>query len=176
MDGDRRQGSGQGAFRRRVFYIPGYDPIHPRRYRELYRREGAAQAALSGYDLLLKPKKVRGPYGWHVDAQIEGAAVQADIEVLVWSDIVRGSMNQGIAATYLQLLRTAWAYIASGVLFRLTRLRGGPVVAALYPVVLLLGQLALALLPAAVLMGLGAGFGRAGACFSVVWRGWGRRC
>lgn len=21
--------------RRRVFYIPGYDPIHPRRYREL---------------------------------------------------------------------------------------------------------------------------------------------
>lgn len=163
MDGDRRQGSGQGAFRRRVFYIPGYDPIHPRRYRELYRREGAAQAALSGYDLLLKPKKVRGPYGWHVDAQIEGAAVQADIEVLVWSDIVRGSMNQGIAATYLQLLRTAWAYIASGVLFRLTRLRGGPVVAALYPVVLLLGQLALALLPAAVLMGLGGW----------LWPGWG---
>ncbi len=24
---------------RRVFYIPGYDPIHPRRYRELYRKE-----------------------------------------------------------------------------------------------------------------------------------------
>lgn len=163
MDGDRRQGSGQGAFRRRVFYIPGYDPIHPRRYRELYRREGAEQAALSGYDLLLKPKKVRGPYGWHVDAQIEGAAVQADIEVLVWSDIVRGSMNQGIAATYLQLLRTAWAYIASGVLFRLTRLRGGPVVAALYPVVLLLGQLVLALLPVAVLMGLGGW----------LWPGWG---
>ncbi|HBD91634.1 MAG TPA: hypothetical protein DC061_14225 [Gemmobacter sp.] len=163
MDGDRRQGSGQGAFRRRVFYIPGYDPIHPRRYRELYRREGAEQAALSGYDLLLKPKKVRGPYGWHVDAQIEGAAVQADIEVLVWSDIVRGSMNQGIAATYLQLLRTAWAYIASGVLFRLTRLRGGPVVAALYPVVLLLGQLLLALLPVAVLMGLGGW----------LWPGWG---
>ncbi|MDZ7909582.1 MAG: hypothetical protein U5N10_16140 [Gemmobacter sp.] len=163
MDGDRRQGSGQGAFRRRVFYIPGYDPIHPRRYRELYRREGAEQAALSGYDLLLKPKKVRGPYGWHVDAQIEGEAVQADIEVLVWSDIVRGSMNQGIAATYLQLLRTAWAYIASGVLFRLTRLRGGPVVAALYPVVLLLGQLVLALLPAAALMGLGGW----------LWPGWG---
>ena len=34
---------------RRVFYIPGYDPIHPRRYRELYRTEGAAQAALSDY-------------------------------------------------------------------------------------------------------------------------------
>ena len=27
--------------RRKFFYIPGYDPIHPRRYRELYRSEGA---------------------------------------------------------------------------------------------------------------------------------------
>jgi hypothetical protein len=30
--------------RRRVFYIPGYDPFHPRRYRELYRTESKAQA------------------------------------------------------------------------------------------------------------------------------------
>lgn len=163
MDGEQRQGSGQGAFRRRVFYIPGYDPIHPRRYRELYRREGAAQAVLSGYDLALKPKKTRGPYGWHVDAVIEGRAAQADVEVLVWSDIVRGSMNQGILATYLQLLRTVWAYVASGVLFRLMRLRGGPVVAALYPVALLLGQLACALLPVAVLLALGGW----------LWPGWG---
>jgi hypothetical protein len=39
--------------RRRVFYIPGYDPIHPRRYRELYRKEGADQAAISGYSIAL---------------------------------------------------------------------------------------------------------------------------
>ena len=49
----------QRSFRRRVFYIPGYDPIHPRRYRELYRKEGQAQAAISGYGLSLKPKKVK---------------------------------------------------------------------------------------------------------------------
>ena len=30
--------------KRRVFYLPGYDPIHPRRYRELYRAEAARQA------------------------------------------------------------------------------------------------------------------------------------
>ena len=34
--------------RRRVFYIPGYDPVHPRRYRELYRKEGAEQAEGAG--------------------------------------------------------------------------------------------------------------------------------
>lgn len=131
--------------KRRVFYIPGYDPIHPRRYRELYRKEGREQAEIAGYTLDLKPKTTGGPYGWHVNAMIEGAGVEADFEVLVWSDIVKDSMGQSIPATYLQLARTAYAYIGSGALFRLMRLRKGPTIAALYPVVFLLAQLAFAL-------------------------------
>ncbi len=130
-------------FRRHVFYIPGYDPIHPRRYRELYRKEGAAQSAISGYALTLTPKTTKGAYGWHVTGP---AGTEAEVEVLVWSDIVRASMDQGILATYLQLIRTAWTYIASGALFRLMRLRKGPMIAALYPIGMLLLQLALALL------------------------------
>ncbi len=131
--------------RRRVFYIPGYDPIHPRRYRELYRKESARQAEISGYDIGLKPKATKGPYGWHVAASINGQAVETDVEVLYWADIVRDSMDQGIVSTYLQLVRTAWGYIGSGALWRLMRLRKGPVIAALYPVVFLLVQLGLAL-------------------------------
>jgi len=131
--------------RRRVFYIPGYDPIHPRRYRELYRKEATAQAAISGYDIALRPKQAgSGPYGWHVAAEIEGAPVEVEVEVLVWSDIVRGSMSNSILATYLQLAQTAWVYIASGALGRLMRLRKGPVIAALYPVGMLVLQLVLA--------------------------------
>lgn len=131
--------------RRKVFYIPGYDPIHPRRYRELYRKEGNAQAAISGYRLNLQPKAAGGVYGWRVDAHMDDADVSADIDVLVWSDIVRDSMATTITATYGQLLRTAWIYIGSGALARLMRLRKGPVIAALYPVVFLLAQLGLAL-------------------------------
>jgi hypothetical protein len=133
-------------FRRLVFYIPGYDPIHPRRYRELYRKEGAAQAALSGYALSLSARKGGDRYGWHVAGLIDGRRSEVEVEVLVWSDIVRLSMDQGIAATYLQMLRTAWVYLASGALMRLMRLRKGPTIAALYPVGMLLLQLALALL------------------------------
>ncbi len=144
--------AGQGGFRRRVFYIPGYDPFHPRRYRELYRKEGTAQAAISGYDLALAPKAAGGPYGWHVRARMGGQQAAADIEVLVWSDLVKASMSAGIAATYLQLLRTAWAYIGSGALFRLMRLRKGPMIAALYPIFFLLGQLGIA-------VGIGWGLG-----------------
>ena len=137
---------------RQVFYIPGYDPIHPRRYRELYRSEGAAQAQISGYEVALSPKATGETYGWSVEALIEGHEVQTQVDVLVWSDIVRDSMQTSLPATYLQLMRTAWIYISTGALWRLMRLRKGPVIAALYPIGMLLLQLVLA-----VLMGLGVG-------------------
>ncbi|WP_136442409.1 hypothetical protein [Pacificoceanicola onchidii] len=130
---------------RRVFYIPGYDPIHPRRYRELFRKEGAAQAAISGYEITLKPAPKSAHYGWHAQSCIHGQDTQADVAVLVWSDIVRDSMDTSIPATYAQLVRTATEYIGTGALFRLMRLRKGPVIAALYPIGMLLLQLVLAL-------------------------------
>ena len=135
----------QTVRRRRVFYIPGYDPIHPRRYRELYRKESGAQAAISGYEITLSPKTTKGPYGWHVSAIVDGQETQTDVEALVWSDIVRDSMSHTIPATYSAMLRTAWAYIGSGALWRLMRLRKGPVIAALYPVLMLIVQALLAL-------------------------------
>lgn len=148
--------SQQKVARRRVFYVPGYDPIHPRRYRELYRKEGAAQAAISGYDIALRPKTGGGAYGWQVDGRFGERTVTADVEVLIWSDIVRASMSNSIPATYQQLLDTARTYIGSGALWRLMRLRKGPVIAALYPVVFLLLQLALACAAAYAVARLGA--------------------
>jgi hypothetical protein len=148
-----------GVFRRHVLYIPGYDPFPPRRYRELYRTEGMAQAALSGYRLSLQPRAGE-TYGWRVAAEIEGRAVEAEVEVLVWSDLVKGSMGRGIVGTYVQLARTAWLYVRSGALRRLIRLRKGPMIAALYPAVALLAQALVALLVAGlVLWLLPAGWG-----------------
>jgi len=147
--------------RRRVFYIPGYDPIHPRRYRELYRKEGAAQAEISGYDIALTPRK-GARYGWQVDAVIGGHQTRAEVEVLVWSDIVRDSMQTGIIATYGQLLRTAWVYVSTGALRRLMWLRKGPVIAALYPVGMLLVQLLFAVLAVLAAKGVVTGGLKAG--------------
>ncbi|WP_300517568.1 hypothetical protein [Aliiroseovarius sp.] len=144
----------QEVTRRRVFYIPGYDPIHPRRYRELYRKEGAAQGAISGYNLDLIGRQGAETYGWLVNSTQDGAEVEAEFDVLVWSDIVRDSMELSIPATYLMMVRTAWTYIGSGALRRLMQLRKGPVIAALYPVGMLILQLVLAVLIGAVLAGL----------------------
>ncbi len=137
MDGSRQQ---TRVKRRRVFYIPGYDPLPPRRYREIYRKEAARQAAVSGHVIAISPGRDPEHYGWHVQAEIEGVPVVTDVEVMVWSDIVRRSMDVSIAGTYLLLARTAWIYASTGALGRLLRLRKGPVIAAFYPVAMLLGQ------------------------------------
>jgi hypothetical protein len=154
---------GKEVKRRRVFYIPGYDPIPPRRYRELYRKEGAAQAEISGYALSLAPKK-GGNFGWSVEGEMDGAKTHSEIDVLVWSDIVQESMEAGIFRTYLILARTAWTYISTGALFRLMKLRRGPVIAALYPIGVLLAQLLIALLILGLITWIGSLFG-------VVWVG-----
>ncbi len=140
------QGPFMSSLRRRVLYLPGYDPLPPRRYRELYRREGDQQAAISGYALTMGARKDRTGFGWGVTGEFPEGRTETEIEVLVWADLVQGSMGQGILTTYGQLARTAWAYIGSGALFRLMRLRRGPVIAALYPIVVLVLQLLLALL------------------------------
>ena len=130
--------------RRRMFYIPGYDPFPPRRYRELYRREGEVQARLSGYRLQVAPRMGRDAYGWHVTAQMDGARTETEVTVLIWADLVRESMARGVVATYWLLARTFWIYLSTGAMGRLFRLRRGPVITAMYPVAVLLGQLVLA--------------------------------
>lgn len=145
--------------RRRVFYIPGFDPFHPRRYRELYRKESALQAEISGYDIAMEGKPAGGKsFGWRVNATIEQTDVTAEVTVLMWSDIVKSSMGHGILATYWQLLKTSWIYIYSGALRRLMWLRKGPIIAAFYPIALLLLQLIAALTVASTIGGLLSNF------------------
>jgi len=143
---ERAAGRGQ-VRRRRVFYIPGFDPIQTRRYRQFYREEGPRQAAISGYALEVGRGKPAGiAHGWSVKAEIDGEPVEAVVEVLAWADIIGGSMRRTIPATYGQMLQTAWIYVATGALFRLGRLRKGPTLAALYPVVMLSLQALVAVL------------------------------
>lgn len=140
----------QSVKRRHVFYIPGYDPFPPRRYRELYRCESTDQARISGYQIAQRPRKSDGPYGWTVTSEVDGQRTSSEVTILEWSDIVKNSMQAGIFSTYVLLVKTAWVYLSTGVLFRLFRLRTGPGIAAMYPVIMLLGQLLTAVAAAAL--------------------------
>ena len=126
--------------RRRVFYIPGFDPMPPRRYRELYRTQCQAQAEISGYEIK-QGRKMGAPMAWQAKTRVDGHVALADFKVLLWSDIVQASMRQGIFSTYKLLFQTAFIYFWSGTFRRLMWLRKGPVIAALYPVLMLLVQL-----------------------------------
>lgn len=144
------------VLRRRVFYISGYDPFPPRRYRELYRKEAADQAQISGYEIAVS-RSDTGPSGWQVRSTQDGHRTVTSVEVLVWSDIVRESFSATPGGTYLAMVRTARIYVFSGALRRLVRLRKGPVIAAFYPVVMLLFQAALALTAAVLVFRAGTG-------------------
>lgn len=130
--------------RRRVFYVPGFDPFPPRRYRELYRREGVKQAGISGYTLSLAPLSGEAGYGWRVETGINGEETHAQVTVLVWADLVQQSMRGGVLAAYWLMLRTLWIFWSTGALVAMVRLRPGPMLSGLYPVAVLLGQLLLA--------------------------------
>ncbi len=141
--------------KRRVFYIPGYDPHPPRRYRELYRTEGAEQAKIAGYRLDLRPAG-RGN-GWEVAAEIDGRRTRARFEVLGWADIVQATMAQSLPATYLQMLRVIWVYVSTGALRRLTWLGRAPLLAAFYPIIGLLLQALAAIVAGRIAGGIVAG-------------------
>ena len=141
----------QDVFRRRVFYIPGFDLFPPRRYRELYRTESQEQARISNYTIAQEPLRSTDNFGCRVTSTIEGRDTFSDIMVLTWFDLVKSSMGRGVVWTYLSLFKTAWIYIASGALRDVMKLRKGPVNAALYPVGFLIAQLGFAILCAAVL-------------------------
>ena len=132
--------------KRRVFYIPGFDPYPPRRYRELYRTESRKQAAISGYRI--DQKSDASDTGWRVRADIEGAQVMSKVDVLVWHDLVQKSMSGTIASTYLALVKTVWIYLSTGAFRRLTWLAKGPIIAALYPIGMLIAQLLISLIAA----------------------------
>lgn len=149
-----RQKTPGSVSKRKVFYIPGYDPHPPRRYRELYRTEAIRQSEISEYDITFgRPIIGEDDFGWQVLSQIDGTPVQADVTVLPWTDIVKKSMSRGVLSTYWQLVRTAWIYTRTGTLRSLMMLRKGPIIAAFYPVLMLLLQLLAAFVVARVAAG-----------------------
>ena len=138
----------QDVTRRLIFYVPGFDPFPLRRYRELYRTEAKRQTALAGHQIYQLPPDPALGADWGVDSVFEGQRTFAAFIVLGWSDLVKHAMSAGILRTYVALFQTLWIYLYSRAFFDLIQMRKGPVIAVLYPVVMLLSQLFIALFTA----------------------------
>ena len=130
----------QEVARRKVFYISGFDPLGPRRYRELYRNEGPRQAEISGYEIEVSrmPRTGCGNYRWKAVQAQHGDITQTEFEFLGWDDIVRHSIVPSLGYVYRLMFRTLWIYVSSGAIRAMWRLRTGPLVAGLVPAMLMI--------------------------------------
>ncbi|MEM7178168.1 MAG: hypothetical protein AAGD47_01440 [Pseudomonadota bacterium] len=139
--------------RRKVFYVSGFDPLGPRRYRELHRVEGQQQAAVSGYDFHLEavPHAKGGPYRWRTFLTEGGGTTEAEFEFLAWDDIVRHSIRPSLGYVYALMFRTFWVYLSSGAIAAMLKLRSGPLIAGLMPAAVMVFYLLFALLGATAL-------------------------
>lgn len=97
--------------RRLTLYLSGFDPQGPAHYHQLYVDGAKQQAAVSGYQCTVGPRRKAGPHvaWWNVRHQTsdpDSPATETRYEFLRWDDIVRQHWPRGRAA----LLRaTAYA-------------------------------------------------------------------
>lgn len=134
--------------RRKVLYVSGFDPLGPRRYRELHRVEGQRQAGISGYDLRLEalPRGATGTYRWRTLLSEQERTTEAEFEFLAWDDIVRHSIRPSLSYVYTLMFRTFWVYLSSGAITAMLKLRSGPLIAGLTPAAVMTFYLVYALL------------------------------
>ncbi|MEM1383721.1 MAG: hypothetical protein AAGG06_08755 [Pseudomonadota bacterium] len=128
--------------RRKVLYIAGFDPIGPRRYRELYRRE----ATRSEHPISVEPLPI-GPgrsFRWGAHWHDGHNRVSTEIEFLGWDDLVRDGLTRGILPIYRRMLATLGLYIGSGAFRAMRRLHRGPRIAAVGALGMMLFYLAYA--------------------------------
>lgn len=77
---------------RLVCYLSGFDPQGPAHYHQLYAREAAKQAQVTGDAFSVGQRRRLSEHvsSWSVHATVQGQAVETRYDFLRWDDIVRG--------------------------------------------------------------------------------------
>jgi hypothetical protein len=135
--------------RRCVFYFAGFDPTGPAHYHRLYKEQAAQQAALSGYQIEVSPRRKKGEYlaAWEVNSTPrqgqDQSSTQTDYIFARWDDIVRAHWRplNGMLAAWRFLcafFATQWYYLRTGALMQMLHLAWPAVVALVSPLLLVL--------------------------------------
>lgn len=161
-------------FKRKVFYLGGFDPRGVRFYHQMYREQALVHERLSGEHLSVSGRRA-GPASsalWTVENEAGG--VVTDYEFLRWEDLIG---KVWIRNPMLLAWRSVATYLAHARFMqfrRMRKLRRGPVITILYPPILglliplliaLVAGLALGLIVPgwlAALFGLGVGIAASG--------------
>lgn len=103
--------------RRLVLYLSGFDPRGARWYHALYRDEAAKQAAVSGHEISVGPRRRLGEHvvGWRIAARIEGETIETDYRFLEWDDVVRRFWVREPLRLAWVTLTASWRALRQGV-------------------------------------------------------------
>ncbi|HEX8388872.1 MAG TPA: hypothetical protein VF636_07635 [Sphingomonas sp.] len=160
-------------FKRKVFYVGGFDPRGVRYYHAMHEAAVARWAEKTGKDAAVTPRE-RGSsirHDWSVVNRTDGA--ETDYSFLRWEDLVSRAWIKNPLELAVRAARAYWGHFRHLDRHYLRTLPRGPIITLLYPFLgatvlpLLIGLLpfllALIWLPwwGALLVGLGVGFGAA---------------
>lgn len=142
-------------FKRKVFYLGGFDPRGVRFYHQLYREQAVRYEGLTGERLSVDGRRA-GPAGSVIstvwDIENPQRDVVTDYEYLRWEDLVGKVWIRNPATLALRSIATYTGHARFMQFSRMRRLRSGPVITILYPPILaILIPLIFALVPALLL-------------------------
>lgn len=110
--------------RRRVFYMPGYDPRRHGVYHDLFVTELSKAAALRGYDAaagMLDGSDTVAP-SFAMTANAEGKRVEATVSILRWDDLVRPVYETPTIRRLPQLMKVGLDLLRGGVMAKIARI------------------------------------------------------
>lgn len=134
---------GVRAHRRRLLFIPGYDPRSPAAYHRMWTEEAPKQAAVSGAVITVGRKRAEGDHalGWTVETVTGGRPAETRVTLLRWDDLVRDWWLRGEHRVIAAMPRWVGAMAAAG-LYGLTRRRARALWLCLMTPPVILGALA----------------------------------
>ena len=122
--------------KRRVHYLPGFDPRGARFYHQLYGREAALQSVLNQLHPKVGPRIKLTPHfsSWSVQTASPQGQVFTDYQFMGWDDLVRRHWPSNTAPLLAQCLPMYADYLRSGSFAKVRQLSHSALLTGLFPV------------------------------------------
>ena len=141
--------------RRRVLYVSGFDPRGPSFYHRMLRDECAKHTVLSGTPMIVGQRRTVSPLvqAWTVLSGENGEEVETRYEFLRWDDIIREHWPRSMMRVWAESIHATWVYIRAGITRAAFRTSFPIGITMHLPMVLILAQILLFALAAALFIG-----------------------
>lgn len=121
------------AFKRKIFYLSGFDPRGARFYHQLYKEQAAIYAANSGHGVTVgeRERAGKGNSRWTISDTTSGA--ETELTFLGWDDVIRSHWVKNPLTLLGRSLSAYWRFTRNMDWTRTWRFPRGSLIAFYYP-------------------------------------------